>query len=185
MMYSPSVWNAYGELGFSAARCTSADIATRKSKRHSIATTIASFTKPFSACATCSVRFAAIRKRRFCRSNMVDWPPPGGWQSIVPGVRAKALGLPHQNYKQTERGPLSRKRLKTRHVILAGLESLVTNDLPHLRVIMRNGGGDALDAVIAAVGVWRAWRQPTMRPWPGIAVIGTKERCTSNDASLN
>jgi hypothetical protein len=76
-----------------------------------------------------------------------------------PGSVLKDLGLPHQNYKQTEPGPLTRKRLLTRRLILDGLEPLVTIDPPHRRVVMRNGGGDALDAVIAAVGGWRAWRR--------------------------
>jgi hypothetical protein len=43
--------------------------------------------------------------------------------------------------------------------ILSALKPLVTIDSTHRRTIMRNGGGDALDAVIAAVGAWRAWRQ--------------------------
>jgi hypothetical protein len=76
-----------------------------------------------------------------------------------PASVLKALGLPHQNYKQVAGGPLSRKRLGVRHAILSGLESLVTIPPQHRRVIMRNGGGDALDAVIAAVGAWRAWRR--------------------------
>jgi hypothetical protein len=75
-----------------------------------------------------------------------------------PASVLKVLGLPHQNYKQTEGGPLLRKRLRTRHAILAGLEPLVTINPAHRRAIIRNGGGDALDAVIAAVGAWRAWR---------------------------
>jgi hypothetical protein len=76
-----------------------------------------------------------------------------------PASVLKDLRLPHQNYKQTEPGPLSRKRLKTRRAILAGLESFVAMTSAHRRAIMRNGGGDALDAVIAAVGAWRAWRR--------------------------
>jgi hypothetical protein len=76
-----------------------------------------------------------------------------------PGSVLKDLRLPHQNYKQTEPGPLSRKRLKTRHAILTGLQPLVSMTPAESRTIMRNGGGDALDAVIAAVGAWRAWRR--------------------------
>ena len=76
-----------------------------------------------------------------------------------PASVLKDLRLPHQNYKQTEGGPLSRKRLQTRHAILAGLEPLVLMTPAQRRTIMRNGGGDALDAVIAAVGAWRAWRR--------------------------
>jgi hypothetical protein len=76
-----------------------------------------------------------------------------------PASVLKALGLPHQNYKQPQGGPLTRKRLHTRRAILAGLEPFVTIDPSHRWAIMRNGGGDALDAVIAAFGAWRAWRQ--------------------------
>jgi hypothetical protein len=76
-----------------------------------------------------------------------------------PASVLKYLGLPHQNYKQTKPGPLSRLRLSTRHSILTGLDPLVTIDPIYRRVIMRNGGGDALDAVIAAIGAWRAWRR--------------------------
>src|SRR5581483_9941735 len=74
-----------------------------------------------------------------------------------PASVLKVLGLPHQNYKQPAGGPLTPKRLRTRRAILAGLESLVAIGPGHRRAIMRNGGGDALDAVLAAVGAWRAW----------------------------
>jgi len=69
-----------------------------------------------------------------------------------PASVLKVLGLPHQNYKQPAGGPLSRKRLRTRHAILAGLAPFVTLTAAQRRAVMRNGGGDALDAVIAAVG---------------------------------
>lgn len=64
----------------------------------------------------------------------------------------KKHGLPHQNYKQPAGGPLHPKRKRTRHTILAALAERVEIDDRFRRVIMRNGGGDALDAVIAAVG---------------------------------
>jgi hypothetical protein len=75
-----------------------------------------------------------------------------------PGSTLKRLGLPHQNYKQPAGGPLTRRRLHTRRAILAGLEAHVAIGEAHRRVIMRNGGGDALDAVLAAVGAARAVR---------------------------
>lgn len=37
-----------------------------------------------------------------------------------PASTLKRLGLPHQNYKQPSGGPLTRKRRRTRHAILAG-----------------------------------------------------------------
>jgi hypothetical protein len=69
-----------------------------------------------------------------------------------PGSTLKRLRLPHQNYKQPEGGPLTPKRLRTRRLILDGLAGHVSISSFHRRAIMRNGGGDALDAVIAAVG---------------------------------
>jgi hypothetical protein len=69
-----------------------------------------------------------------------------------PGSVLKRLGLPHQNYKQPAGGPLTRKRRLTRHVILAGLTPFLRIGDGLRRTMMRNPGGDAIDAVIAAVG---------------------------------
>jgi len=76
-----------------------------------------------------------------------------------PASTLKRLRLPHQNYKQPEGGPLTRKRLRTRRAILDGLSAHVSMGDTDRRRIMRNGGGDALDAVLAAVGAARAWRE--------------------------
>jgi hypothetical protein len=75
-----------------------------------------------------------------------------------PGSTLKRLGLPHQNYKQAEGGPLTRRRLDTRHEILSVLSAEVAISPGHRCMIMRNSGGDALDAVIAALGASQAWR---------------------------
>jgi hypothetical protein len=74
-----------------------------------------------------------------------------------PGSTLKRLGLPHQNYKQPAGGPLSALRRTTRQVMLAGLERHLRFDDRQRRVMMRNGGGDAIDAVVAAVGGLQAW----------------------------
>jgi len=74
-----------------------------------------------------------------------------------PSSTLKRLGLPHKNYKQPQGGPLTRKRLRTRRLILDGLARQVDFDDGQRRLMMRNGGGDALDAVIAAVGAAQAW----------------------------
>jgi hypothetical protein len=74
-----------------------------------------------------------------------------------PASTLKRMGLPHQNYKQPEGGPLTHKRRRTRRIIVDGLTEHVSISDAHRRVIMRNGGGDALDAVIAALGAVRAW----------------------------
>jgi hypothetical protein len=74
-----------------------------------------------------------------------------------PASTLKRLGLPHQNYKQPQGGRLAAKRLRTRRVILAGMAGYVGISGAHRLVVMRNGGGDALDAIVAAVGAARAW----------------------------
>jgi hypothetical protein len=80
-----------------------------------------------------------------------------------PSSTLKRLGLPHQNYKQPTGGPLTRKRRLTRRRIVEGLAPLVALSAEFRRIIMRNPGGDALDAVIAAVGGWQAWREADHR----------------------
>ncbi|MGL6095787.1 MAG: DUF429 domain-containing protein, partial [Fimbriiglobus sp.] len=65
-----------------------------------------------------------------------------------PSSVLKKLGLPHQNYKQPAGGPLTLKRRRTRHAILAAVADMVGMTPTHRRVVMRNPGGDALDAVI-------------------------------------
>jgi hypothetical protein len=74
-----------------------------------------------------------------------------------PASTLKRLGLPHFNYKQPEGGPLIAKRLRTRRIILDGLATRLEMTDTQRRVMVRNGGGDAMDAVIAAVGALRAW----------------------------
>jgi hypothetical protein len=69
-----------------------------------------------------------------------------------PASTLRRLGLPHQNYKQTEGGPLTEKRRRVRRTILAGLRGLVRFGERQRRLMMDNPGGDALDAVLAAVG---------------------------------
>ena len=75
-----------------------------------------------------------------------------------PSSTLKRLGLPHQNYKQPEGGPLTRRRRLTRRALIDGLAAHVRIDDAQRRLMMRNGGGDALDALIAAVGGLQAWR---------------------------
>jgi hypothetical protein len=72
-----------------------------------------------------------------------------------PGSVLKKLGLPYQNYKQPTGGPLARKRLLTRHTLLSWLGKEVRIGDRQRRVMMRNPGADALDAVLAAVGAAR------------------------------
>jgi hypothetical protein len=74
-----------------------------------------------------------------------------------PSSTLKRLGLPHQNYKQPQGGPLESKRRHVRRVLLDGRASYVYLTERQTRVIMRNPGGDALDAVVAAVGAAGNW----------------------------
>jgi hypothetical protein len=80
-----------------------------------------------------------------------------------PASTLKRMGLPHQNYKQPEGGPLTPVRRRTRRTILDGLARHVLIPDGERRRIMRNGGGDALDAVIAAIGAARSWRDTDHR----------------------
>ena len=75
-----------------------------------------------------------------------------------PSSTLKRWGVPHQNYKQPAGGPLTPLRRRTRRAILSALARHIEIGDGHRRAIMRNGGGDALDAVIAACGAWEAFR---------------------------
>jgi hypothetical protein len=75
-----------------------------------------------------------------------------------PGSVLKRWKLPHQNYKQPTGGPLAARRRRTRHTILSWLARGLEFDDRFRRVMMRNPGGDALDAAIAAVGAAHAVR---------------------------
>lgn len=75
-----------------------------------------------------------------------------------PASTLKRMSLPHQNYKQPEGGPLAPKRRRTRRSILDGLSRFVHIADADRRRLMRDGGADALDSVIAAVGAASSWR---------------------------
>jgi hypothetical protein len=75
-----------------------------------------------------------------------------------PSSTLKRLALPHQNYKQPEGGELTERRRATRRVLVGGLGALVRTTPRQRRVMLSDPGGDALDAVVAAVGAVAAWR---------------------------
>ncbi len=81
-----------------------------------------------------------------------------------PGSTLKRLGLPHNRYKQPAGGPLETIRRHTRKRILNGLRPWVDFEPAAERIMMRNPGGDALDALIAAVGIWYGWRDTSIAP---------------------
>jgi hypothetical protein len=76
-----------------------------------------------------------------------------------PSSTLKKLGLPHHNYKQPQGGPLAPKRRRTRRSIVDRLRGLVEMSASQALRIMRDPGGDALDAVIAVVGASHAWER--------------------------
>ncbi len=76
-----------------------------------------------------------------------------------PSSTLKRLALPSRMYKQTSGNHLSDDRKQVRQTILAGLRSQVTIRPKHRRIMMDNLGGDALDAVIAGMGVWNSWHR--------------------------
>jgi hypothetical protein len=76
-----------------------------------------------------------------------------------PAVTLTRMGLPHQRYKRPTPGPVGRSRARVRAPILAGLDAAIRIAPRDRRRIARDPGGDALDAVIAAVGVARAWHR--------------------------
>ncbi|MEM6314244.1 MAG: DUF429 domain-containing protein [Planctomycetota bacterium] len=75
-----------------------------------------------------------------------------------PSSTLKRLSLPHQNYKQPGGKPVDDKRHTTRRTIFTGLKNLIDIPPHHRRKAMQDPGGDALDAIIAAVGTWHAWQ---------------------------
>jgi hypothetical protein len=91
-----------------------------------------------------------------------QYPRLAGARRVVleacPASTLKRLGLPHQRYKQPAGGALTTERRRTRRAVLAGLAPHVAWDAAARRRMMRDPGGDALDAVLAAVGAWHAWR---------------------------
>lgn len=72
-----------------------------------------------------------------------------------PSSTLKRLNLPYKNYKQSGNKPPEEKHTKTRRQILKELTRHVDISPHRRRVIMSNPGGDALDAVLAAVGSWQ------------------------------
>lgn len=75
-----------------------------------------------------------------------------------PSSTLKRHGLPHQRYKQSGGKPPDAVHQKTRQVILSGIQPAVEISPYQRRVIMRDSGGDALDAVLAGVGSWQAFQ---------------------------
>ncbi len=69
-----------------------------------------------------------------------------------PGSTLRRWGLPFQRYKQPEGGALTAVRRRTRRAIVDGVCARVVVGPAFVRRMMRDPGGDALDAVVAAAG---------------------------------
>ncbi|QDT16140.1 DUF429 domain-containing protein [Alienimonas californiensis] len=85
-----------------------------------------------------------------------DWPSlPTARRVVVESCPASVLkrhGLPHRNYKQPAGGRLERFRLRNRQQIARWLEDRCEISRHRRRVMLTDPGGDALDAVLCAVG---------------------------------
>ncbi len=103
-------------------------------------------------------QYAKLRRGRPRGAGLPNAEPPdaAAVRRVVvetcPGSTLKRWGLPHQRYKQPEGGPLSPVRRRTRRAIVDALGARVALDAASVRRMMRDPGGDALDAVVAAAG---------------------------------
>lgn len=76
-----------------------------------------------------------------------------------PATTLERLGLPRRNYKRPQGGSLGPRQRKVRLEILRGLRAHVAFSEHRRRVTTTDPGGDALDAVLAALGAALAFRE--------------------------
>lgn len=74
-----------------------------------------------------------------------------------PSSTLRRLGLPHTGYKRAGAGALASSHRRARREILAGLASHVSVGRTRRRLVMLDPAGDALDALVAAVGAALSW----------------------------
>jgi hypothetical protein len=74
-----------------------------------------------------------------------------------PSSTLRRLGLPHQRYKQPTKKVVDKEAQAVRKTILRTLEDFIEID-GFRQLILDNPGGDALDAVVSAVGGWHGWQ---------------------------
>lgn len=96
----------------------------------------------------------AVGVMPFDRPRLADLPRV--LVETCPTSTLKRLGLPHQRYKKPN-GALTAVERRTRAVILDGLAPWIDLPTALAREAKRDPGGDALDAVIAALGAAQAW----------------------------
>ena len=100
--------------------------------------------------------------RNDAKTSILPVKPTKGLSRVVieacPGSALKRLGLPHQRYKQPAGGRLLPVRRRTRRAIFDGIAPLMELPSTLRRRAMRDSGGDALDALLAALGGWHGYR---------------------------
>lgn len=72
-----------------------------------------------------------------------------------PSSTLKRLGLPYRMYKQAGGKPPTPEKIAVRKTILAAVEKLVMVTPTQRKIMLSNPGGDALDSLLAAVGVFQ------------------------------
>lgn len=72
-----------------------------------------------------------------------------------PSSTLKRLALPHRLYKQSGGKPPTPEKIAVRKTILAAVEKVVDITAAQRKVMLANPGGDALDSLLAAVGVFQ------------------------------
>lgn len=72
-----------------------------------------------------------------------------------PSSTLKRLGLPHRMYKQAGGKPPTAEQIAVRKTILATVGKFVDVTPAQRKVMLANPGGDALDSLLAAVGVFQ------------------------------
>jgi hypothetical protein len=72
-----------------------------------------------------------------------------------PSSTLKRLGLPHRLYKQAGGKPPTAEKIAVRKTILATVEQVADITPSQRKIMLANPGGDALDSVLAAIGVFQ------------------------------
>ena len=139
-----------------------------EARPRSTRSTTGSSIKPSSGCGTWSVRLRGRRGRRSCRSST------GGWRrasrvvvECCPGSVLKRVNGPAPELQAAGRRAADPQAAAdpARHPGVA--DGVVEVGDRFRRVMMRNPGGDAIDAVVAAVGAGGPGRRPPgHRPHP-------------------
>ena len=75
-----------------------------------------------------------------------------------PSTTLKRWGVPHQRYKQSGGRPVTPEQRNVRLRILRRVTGVVELTRSQRETALRDPGGDALDALVAAAGLWETWQ---------------------------